>query len=194
MAFGSDQNIYVANNSAQDIYVLAAPGTAWTIADVVTNTALMLTGVGELKAFASAGELPAAINTIGDLYKALRVGAALVRAGGRGYEAGEAVVTAFKNNSIDIPAGQYKNVRDQGTLSTYLNPSGIAGMMGAQTVSLTVMSADGLQVAQFSSGPDDSWIATGSQTIVRSVYGTLWDQDPAAGAQDWPIAQAAANA
>jgi hypothetical protein len=193
MAFGSDQNVYVANNAQQDIYVLAAPSAAWTIADVITNTALMLTGVGELKAIVSAGELPAAINTIGDLYKALRVGAALVRAGGRGLEAGEAVVNAFKGNSIDIPAGQVKNVRDQGTLSTFLNPSGIAGMMGASTVSLTVMSGDGLQLAQFDSGPDDSWIATGNQTIVRSVYGTLWDQDPAAGSQSWPVAQAAAN-
>ncbi|PRY30662.1 hypothetical protein [Pseudosporangium ferrugineum] len=193
MAFGADQNINIANASAQDIYVLAAGNTGWTIADVLGNAALMFTGLGELKGIVSAGELPAAINTIGDLYKALRVGAALVRAGGRGYEAGEAVVSAFKKNSADIQNGQVKNVREQGTLSTFLNPSGIAGLLGAGTVSLTVMSGDGLQVAQFDSGPDDSWIATGNQTIVRSVYGTLWDQDPAAGSQSWPMAQAAAT-
>jgi hypothetical protein len=153
----------------------------------------MLTGVGELKSIVSAGELPAAITTIGDLYKALRVGAALVRAGGRGEAAGKAVVDAFKGNSADIPNGQVKNVREQGTLSTFLNPSGIAGLLGAGTVSLTVMSGDGLQVAQFNSGPDDSWIATGNQTIVRSVYGTLWDQDPTTGSQSWPVAQAVAT-
>jgi hypothetical protein len=193
MAFGSDQNINIANSCQQDIYVLAAGNTDWTIADVLGNAALMLTGVGELKGIVSAGELPAAINTIGDLYKALRVGAALVRAGGRGLEAGKAVVDAFKQNSTDIPNGQVKNVREQGTLSTFLNPSGIAGLLGAGTVSLTVMSADGLQVAQFNSGPDDSWIATSDQTIVRSVYGTLWDQDPTAGSQTWPVAQAVAS-
>jgi hypothetical protein len=193
MAFGADQNVYIANGSGQDIYVLAAGNTSWTIADVLGNAALMLTGIGELKSIVSAGELPAAINTIGDLYKALRVGAALVRAGGRGYEAGDAVVNAFKNNSADIANGQVKNVREQGTLSTFLNPSGIAGLLGAGTVSLTIMSNDGLQVAQFDSGPDDSWIATNNQTIVRSVYGTLWDQDPSAGSQSWPVAQAAAN-
>lgn len=193
MAFGSDQNINIANSSQQDIYVLAAGNTDWTIADVLGNAALMLTGVGELKGIVSAGELPAAITTIGDLYKALRVGAALVRAGGRGYEAGKAVVDAFKENAADIPNGQVKNVREQGTLSTFLNPSGIAGLLGAGTVSLTVMSGDGLQVAQFNSGPDDSWIATGNQTIVRSVYGTLWDQDPTAGSQSWPVAHAVAS-
>ena len=67
----------------------------------------------------------------------------------------------------------------------YLTPDGIAGVLGAKTVSVMVLSGDGKQLAMWNTGSDDSWITTNQHMIVRSKYGSIWQQDPSSGTQDW---------
>ena len=75
------------------------------------------------------------------------------------------------------PAGQEKNVLSQDGHSTYTTPSGIAGLLGEETVILTIFSKNVKQVAQFSTGQDDSWVVTKKGTIVRTKYGIIWQED-----------------
>jgi len=187
------QNIYIANGNVQDIYVMATLDPDWALADFITNIVLLVVSFGRIQSvFASAAGL--SLKTPRDLFVVLELAAKFFAGAAsadiRAAEAAQSFVDSFKNTSILIKSADHKNVYEQGFLEQYLTPNGIAGMLGADTVTLMVMSGDGKQVAMWNSGPDDSWIATNDQKIVRSVYGTLWDLDPDAGSEDWPVASA----
>jgi hypothetical protein len=187
----ANENIYVANDSGQDIYVMAGLTPGWAIADFIVDIALIVTPFDELSAVAEAVGLPAALKTFGDIFTTLQsAGKILNKASSASADAldkANQFVSAFQNTAVSthIVYGDFQDVYKEDTLTMYLTPSGIAGMLGASTVSLLVMSADGKQQAMWDTGPDNSWIATGSQTIVRSKYGSIWQQDPASGSQDW---------
>ncbi|KAL1738594.1 hypothetical protein HDZ31DRAFT_50739 [Schizophyllum fasciatum] len=189
---GASQSVYMANDSGQPIYVMASLNPDWAIVDFVTDIALLFVGVEELKAVTTAAELPEALVTIRDLYEFLKIAAKILSGtlsvGSRGPEAALALVEAFSKCSIPISYGDYKNVKDEGVLGMYLSASGIAGLLGASTVSVMVLSGDGKQLAMWNTGSDDSWITTGDQEIVRSKYGSIWQRDPDAGRVSWPVA------
>ncbi|KAI0777194.1 hypothetical protein BD413DRAFT_467025 [Trametes elegans] len=188
---GVSQSVYMANASGQKIYTIAALNPDWAIADFITDIGLLAVGVGELKAVATAAELPEALVTFRDLYRFLKIAVQILggtlSVGTRGPEAALALVDAFKKTSIPIEHGDYKNVKDENVLGIYLSASGIAGLLGASTVSVIVLSGDGKQLASWNTGSDDSWIATEEKQIVRSVYGKIWQRDPGAGVVQWPV-------
>jgi hypothetical protein len=181
------KNIYVANQTQQDIYVLAAKSSGWVIGDLLTDIALFAVGIGEIRAGLSVAELPATINTMRDLITVMKTIAALlsgtVAAGSRSAEAIKEVVDAFKKNSLKIAPGDYKDVRDTGLLD-YLSPSGIAGLLDADTIILLVMTDEGKKITDFPTNIDYSWIVN-SFDIVRSKYGTIHEEDPDAGRHLW---------
>ncbi|MEU8548947.1 hypothetical protein AB0C81_18500 [Streptomyces roseoverticillatus] len=181
MALGVNQNIYVANHLEQDIYVMPVLDKNWLIADVVTDTALLTVGVGEIAA-ATGAALPAALSTFADLAQFLKVSAGViggtVSAGTRSADVVLELVEAFKKESLRVPAQESRNVREQGFLTTYFKPaSGWFGMADFKTVDLTILTQDGKQTVEIDSGPDQSWIAM-SEGVTRSVYGTVNDPDP----------------
>ncbi|TRM67979.1 hypothetical protein BD626DRAFT_109000 [Schizophyllum amplum] len=188
---GSSQSVYMANASGQKNYVMASLNPDWAIVDFITDIGLLFVGVEELKAVTTAVELPEALVTIRDLYEFLKIAAQILSGtlsvGSRGPEAALALVEAFSKTSIPIDYGDYKNVKDEGVLSMYLSASGIAGMLGASTVSVMVLSGDGKQLAMWNTGADDSWITTDEQEIVRSKYGSIWQRDPGAGTVGWLV-------
>ncbi|KAJ8523364.1 hypothetical protein ONZ45_g225 [Pleurotus djamor] len=171
---GANQSVYMANGSGQDIHVIASLNPDWAIVDFITDIGLLIAGVEELKGAAMLGELPETLNTIRDLFD-------------RGPEAALALVEAFRKTSVPIDAWSYKDMKDENALGMYLSASGIAGLMGASTVSVMVLSRDGKQLAMYNTGSDDSWIATDREEIVRSKYGSIWQEDPSAGTESWPI-------
>lgn len=191
---GTSQSVYMANDSSQDIYVAVALNLKWAIVDFFVDISLMLVAVGELKRVTMLAELPETLKTFYDLYKFLKIAITImsgtVSAGTRPGEAALALVNAFKKNSVRIPSGDYKKVEENGFLSIYLNADGIASLLGAENVSLMVLSGDGKQLAIWNTDSDKSWIATNEQKIVRSKYGSIWQQDPGAGTQNWPISSA----
>lgn len=181
------QHIYVANHNQQDAYILTAKSTGWQIGDFLTDIALFAVGIGEIKAALTVADIPATINTTSDLIKVMKVAATLLSGtaavGSRSAEAAKEVVDAFKKSSIKIPPQEYRDVLDTGVLD-YLSPSGISGLLDADTITLVVMTDDGKKVADFSTNIDYSWIVTPSR-IVRSQYGTINVEDPGAGQHDW---------
>lgn len=187
---GINQSIHLANASGQDIYVIAALNPAWNITEVFVDAALLFTAVEEIKALTTAGELPKALVTIYDLYQLVKAAAGLLVAnaseGTQPSEAVIAVIEAFKASSVHIRYGEALNISNRHSLGIYLNPDGIAKIHGAQTVSLMVLSDHGQQLCMFDSGPDDSWIATSHQLVVRSKYGTLWEENRIGGTHSWP--------
>jgi len=181
----------MADASGQDIFVMAALSQDWPIFDFVADAALLLAGVQGILAasIAEAADLPAVVKSFSDLYQYLKVAVQLLsrtdRVASDAKGAAQVLVDAYTNTSIQITFNDYKNVQEEGVLDVYLSPSGIAGLLGAKTVSVMVLSRDGKQLAMWDTGDDDSWIATNQQTIVRSVYGSIWQQDPSSGSEDW---------
>jgi hypothetical protein len=184
--FGSSHNLYVADNSGQDIYVMAALSPEWELIDLITDVAQLVLAVGALRV-AAAVDLPATLSTFSDLFKFLQVAGRLVGEAGRTGSAAQKVVSVFKQVAIKIPSGDYKDVDREGFTNIYFNPDGWASVTGVDTISVLVMSGDGTQVALWTSGADDSWIATRSHTIVRSKYGTIWQADPTSDSVSWPL-------
>lgn len=188
---GHSHSVYMADASGQDIYVMAALTREWAILDFVADAALLVAGVEGIveAAVADAAGLPGAIKSFSDLFDYLKVAVQIIssadRAESGASSAAQALVNAYQNTSIPIANNDYKDVQKEGVLSIYLSPSGIAGLLGAKTVSVMVLSGDGKQLAMWDTGDDDSWIATDQQTIVRSVYGSIFKQDPGSGSEDW---------
>lgn len=191
MGFGANQNVHVANASGDTIYVMPSPNRDWLITDIVVDIGLMFVGLGELKAAYTAATMPKTLATIWDVFRTLKIAAGFasgtIASVSRSSEAAYKFIEAFKQSSMAIESGDFKNVMDQGFFGTFFNASGYAGFLGASTVSLIIMSGDGRQVAIFNTAPDDSWIATERQVIVRSKYGTLWQEDPDAGMKNWAL-------
>ncbi|KAF4584734.1 hypothetical protein AB1N83_013348 [Pleurotus pulmonarius] len=187
---GSSQSVHMANNSGQKIWVLIALKPEWLAVDVFVDVALLFVAVGEIKAITQAAELPEEIVTIADLFKFMRIAvqllSATVTAGTRPADAVLSMIEAFKGVSSAVDIGTAPDVSDTSFLD-YLNADGIASIFGAKTLNAMVMSDDGKQLAWLDGGPDDSWIVTSRQEIVRSKYGTLCQEDPSAGEADWSV-------
>jgi hypothetical protein len=187
----ADENIYVADGSGQDIYVMAGLTPEWALVDFIVDIALVVDPFDELAAVAEiAVSLPTALKTFGDIFKVLQSVGKVLEKGDSSQDAVDKAnkfVDAFKQTSTHIANNDYTDVYQEDTLTMYLTPSGIAGMLGSATVSLMIMSADGKQSAMWDTGPDNSWIATDQQQIVRSRYGTIWQSDPGSGTQSWPV-------
>ena len=186
---GVSQSVYMANASEKKIWVLIALKPEWAIVDVFVDVALLLVAAGELKMVAQSAELPEELVTIADLVKFMQVAVKLlwasIGAATRPADAVLSIIDAFKSVSSQVNFGDSPDVSETSFLN-YLNADGIAALFGAKTLNVMVMSDDGQQFAWFDSGPDDSWIATNHEKIVRSKYGSIWQEDPGAGSIDWP--------
>ncbi|KAK4233256.1 hypothetical protein C8A03DRAFT_39049 [Achaetomium macrosporum] len=192
---GLSHSVYMANDSSRDIHVMASLNPDWALVDFAVDIGLLMIGVEELKGAAMAAELPETLATLRDLYEFLKIAGELAGgmagAGSRPAEAAMALIDAFKKTAVCILAGEYRDVERDSFLSIYLSADGIASLVGAETVSVMVMSSDSdgsrMQLAVWNTGADDSWIATRDEVIVRSKYGTIWEQYPTAGAVSLPV-------
>lgn len=186
---GTAQSVYMANSSQKKIWVLIALKPEWLLLDVFVDVALICLAAYEFKAAFEVADLPEELLTIADLIKfmkfALKLLSASITSGTRPADVVLSMLDAFKTVSSPIEAGDAPDVSDESFLN-YLNADGIGSLFGANTMNVLVMSDDGHQFAWFGSGEDDSWIATNHEQIVRSRYGSLWQEDPGAGCVDWP--------
>ncbi|EAU93502.2 hypothetical protein CC1G_12166 [Coprinopsis cinerea okayama7 len=180
----------MANGSRKKIWVLVALKPEWMLADVLTDFALLFTPVGAAKALAGPlVDLPGEIKTVEDLTKYMIFNmqhmSARAKDGALPDPAAQSILDAFKAIAVPIDAGHVKKVNDEWWIN-YINPDGIASLFdSAKTLNVLVMSDDGLQFAAFGTNNDHSWIATDRGSIVRSRYGTIWQQDPDAGSVTW---------
>lgn len=187
----ANHHVYFANASGQDVYVFVSPNSTWMIADIVTDVALLFAGIGEVKLALTAGKFPETFNTIKDVYAFLKalalISLGIGTASLRSVDAAQQVAAKLKEKMIRITPGQTVEVSDKGILSLYFGPSGIASMVAdAHELTLTVLSGDNKQVAQWDTNSDYSWVATDHKVIVRSKYGgNVFDQDPQAGSVEW---------
>lgn len=107
---GTSHSVYVANNSGQDIYVMASLNPDWAIVDI----GLLAYGVEEIKGVDMAAELPETLATLRDLYDFLNIARKLLigmaATGSRPGEAALALINAFKRTAIKISNGDCKDV------------------------------------------------------------------------------------
>ncbi|KAF8319818.1 uncharacterized protein EI90DRAFT_3282342 [Cantharellus anzutake] len=187
---GNAGSVYMANASGQDIQVIASLSPEWVIIDLLFDAALLVAAFTGLSDIIGAAELPEAIETVADLFQLIKIAGGLlkdtVEIGLHIVEAAQTVIDAVIQNTVTISDGSYQDMRDESVWEQCLSPDGIAGIFGAKTVMVLVMSRDGKRVSLWETGPDDSWIATAEHKIVRSVNGRIWERDPDAGTVEWP--------
>ncbi|AEO61222.1 hypothetical protein MYCTH_2311172 [Thermothelomyces thermophilus ATCC 42464] len=193
----TSHQVHVANNSGEDIYVLASPNLHWAIVDIAVDTALIAVGVGELGVALQGIKAGGRLKSIAQLALCLKNWGALATATGvlgsrKATEIAEILRAARKANeeinraSIRIPHGNFHRVINRDWIDMYAQISGYAGMAGARTVQLLVKNEDGSQSALFCTGPDHSWIATDRGSIVRANYSRIWVEEPGGRSVDWP--------
>ena len=154
-------SVYMANNSGQDIYVLASLTPMWAIVDVAIDGYLLVNGLEELKAAAAITELQT-IQSLKDLWEIMKISWNII--GGpvavtsRPVDAAQSFLDAVKKVSVTISSGEYKDVHDDNFLDLYLNADGLASFAGAETVTMLVTNGDGYS-AMWTTHIDYSWIA-----------------------------------
>ena len=193
---GANHSVHMANASGQNISVFVGLNPTWSLLDFFLDITLITIGSNEIRGLALAAadfnyHVPGKLETLRDLFE-YAVIARVMLTGPRSVDsrmlsAAQRFVDAIRKTAISIPHGKFENIHERNVLQIYLNPSGYAGLLGAKTVSVYVMSMDGKQVALYNTAPDYSWIATAQQTIVRAKYGAIWQQEPSSGSHAWPI-------
>ncbi|KAJ3497465.1 hypothetical protein NLG97_g1881 [Lecanicillium saksenae] len=178
-----NSHVYLANGADANLRVMVGLKSGWAKADAFTDASLMIASTAVL-ALATGGAglaaAPVAASTMAD------VGAAMFYSAGLGFKGFEAaqMIEAFKTSSVPVAPQQYADIYDESFFRQYLSPSGIAGMVGAETVSVVILNEATKQVASFDTGPDESWIVK-SDKIVHSIYGSIWQEDSSKPSVSW---------
>ncbi|NQZ60855.1 hypothetical protein [Crocosphaera sp.] len=167
------KHIYVANHTPQDVYVTAVKSLKWKNLDKKEVEVKIQQAIDISK---------------GDVYKLLEFVRLIPKArvlfpGHLGDKKINQTVTAFKQVSVKISPNTYQDALATG-FSDSLSISGIAGQLGAETITLFVMTDDGKNIVDFITNIDHSWIVTPSK-VVRAKYGTINGEDPASGQHNW---------
>ena len=182
-------HIYVANHTPEDIYVIASESPGWEIADFLFTGALML--LGDIPALIRAAvmgiNLPQKIETIEDYYDYMKIASQIsndnIEVGSNASEGAQKLIDTFMKNSCAITTENFQDIRDTGGLS-YIEPSGIVGLLDADTIYVIIMAYGGRKVTSFTTNIDNSWIVTESG-VVRSKYGTINEEDTQAVQVSW---------
>ena len=193
---GTSQSVHMANKSGQNIYVFVGLNPHWALLNFFLDITLMVIGANDIRSIALTVadyqnyKVPTKLETLRDLFEYTAVAGVMLTTGANipnVFSAAQGFIDSVRKTAILVSKGAFKNINQQNILQIYLNPSGYAGLLGAKTVSVYVMSTDGKQVALYNTAPDHSWIATAQQTIVRAKYGSIWQQEPSSGSYAWPI-------
>ena len=180
----------MANASGKKIWVLIASNPEWGISDTFKNFDPLRAAAQRLKFDTGNHGLPGDLLTLTDLFRFMQFANKLiwesVSASTRPADVVLSMIDAFKGVSNHINAGDAPDVSDPIFLKQFLTSIGIELLRRAKTGRVMVMSDDGQQFTWFESGPDDSWITTNHEKIVRSKDGSIWQEDPGAGSIDWP--------
>ncbi|MBK5541490.1 hypothetical protein JFV28_20525 [Pseudomonas sp. TH05] len=177
MTFGINQHVYVSNNCSENVYVLACENPYWAIADFAFDVGFIVLGFTEIKAGIECAELPSEISKTSDLFKLLNVCRKIVlgtiSAGSRPTEAAHTIIDQVMKYSVSISPNDHVDASSQDVLGMFLSPSGVAGMLGASTITLLIMKEGGKGTVMYNTNPDYSWISE-SDGIWRAKYGHLW--------------------
>ncbi len=192
-SFGSiDNQIHVANNSSETIYVFVAPNTDWLIADLVVGVASLAFSVGGVaKSVKTVKDLYNMTRTLTIMeklklvYKAYGIVSPISGAGSVIMKANDIANAKdfVRKNAVPIAPRNFQKVLDRTNLNPldYFSPTGWAAVCGGSEKSLMIVNESFTKQAQFNTNSDWSWIVN-DKAIVRSKYGTIWQEDPSAGA------------
>lgn len=176
-AFGVDTNIYITNwlnvDGGPDFAVVVSPSPGWALVDFLFDISSILDDVAELRALI---DLPEVIETIEDLWEVVRKCAAIISDIDSNSAAAINIIREVFDKASVIKFNSTENVLSRGFSDTYLTPSGWGGIVGADTLTIHVVSRDGRYISQYSSGPDDTWIFD-PDGIWRAEYGTLTSRE-----------------
>lgn len=165
-----DNNIYIHNNTSEQLMVMVTPNPDWAVADI-TSTIVQVLGSGGLVAFKLAG----APSTISALFSVLN----MIRCG---ISSPLGLAKVLQENSIKVDPGQTQLVSSRGLANpfSYLNPSQWGALCGGSDLAIAVTNQSLTRQAVFNTNSDWSWIVDQNQ-IVRATYGTTTQENSGAG-------------
>ena len=181
-------HVHVANKHHENAYIFIAKTTGWEIVDIVADVAQLLVGAKELKtAIKGITSLPTVIRTVEEYLVYVKAAVKVIHKAGSfsssAKKAAEELINAFKKHSIEIKWHDFKDVKSTRGWD-WINPSALAGALGAKTFHMTIMSDSGNSVVEFNTNHDHSWVITDAG-VVRAKYGHIWVEDKSIGNHRW---------
>jgi hypothetical protein len=188
-----DNQVHVANNTDQTIYVMVTPNPAYAFADFgfkLIETAVLAVLTGDIK-------VKDVVEDLRDLMTAVQALNTAKKAAQIASQKGEPVdpedqqaiddnyastIAYLQENAFQIGAHNFMKVSDIGLLNPmkYLTPSAWAAICGGSDLSLFLATETLDRYAMFNTNSDDSWIFNAND-VTRSTYGTIWQQNPGDG-------------
>ncbi len=188
-----DNQVHVANNTDQWMYVMVTPNPAYAFADFgfeLIETAVLAALTGDIKVsdvVKSLKELQTAVQALQVAKQAAEIasskGEATTPEEQAAIDQNYADTKAYLDqNAFKIAPHTFMKVSDIGLLNPmkYLTPSAWAAVLDGDDLSLFLASDSLDRYAMFNTNSDDSWIFK-SDEVVRSVYGTVWQENRADG-------------
>lgn len=174
------RSIRIRNATSSPIYVRPHLRGGWQAADFVFGFAELALGVNDLKGLliaAGLADLPSTISTFEDVHKVIHglgkiddgfFGLKELRTDETGLQRitdkQKYIVERFKQTAFPIAAEKTRDVFDTGLLDEVTTPAGIASLLGADTVVVTIVTEDGNQWIVFDSSDAAHWVV--SPTVV----------------------------
>jgi len=199
---GAQSHIHVANATNKTVYVLVIPNSDWLIADVGTTLSIALaTGGG------SSAQVFTQVKTMKDVLDNLNALIGVVKGALLLQDlalAGQAASMTRQQQQADCYAS-IKNLMKKGVCIdaqqvadvcatdlcnplSYMSPSAVKYLtLDVKDSELIIWVDDPAnpgQISRLTTNCDESWIAKPAR-IVRAKYGTLWQEDAAAGQASW---------
>lgn len=188
-----DNQVHVANNIGESIYVMVTPNPAYAFADfginfIKTAVLAVLTGGIEVKDIVSSlRDLATAVEALRTAKKAAEAASAKGEPVSPDDQASidenyASTKAYLEQNAFKISPHNFTKVSDIGLLNPmkYLTPSAWAAVCGGSDLSIFLATESLDKYAMFNTNSDDSWIFN-AQDVVRSVYGSIWQQDKKSG-------------
>lgn len=202
MGFGSlDNQIHVANNSGEKIYVIVTPNKDWVWGDVgfAVASSLFTGGTSAVTAVNSLSRLQRIITLVrfainNPIVKAIKYGSIVYRTGKnierefdhslkeKAQAARKEIIDFLQKEGVTIQPGDFKQVNNEKNYNPLrmITPSGWGGLFGASDMTLFIATESLSRVALFNTNSDWSWIVQ-PNLVVRSKYGHIWQEDKNAG-------------
>lgn len=202
MGFGSlDNQIHVANSSAENIYVIVTPNKNWVWGDVgfAVATALFSGGGTAVTAVNSLSKLQKLITMVklvlnNPIVKGIKYGSLIYKTGknigreidhateAKAQAARKEIMDFLKREGVVIKPGDFKQVNNEKNYNPFrmISPSGWGGLFGASDCTLFIATESLSRTALFNTNSDWSWIVQ-PDMVSRSRYGHLWQEDKGEG-------------
>ena len=203
MGFGSANNqIHVANNTSEDVYVFVTPNKDWAWGDLGFSiaTSIATLGVGSVSVVNSVSTLSKLMNIVKLVIKVASYGAKVYKLADNitleltqekieeARKIKQEIIDFLEKEAVKIPSKEFRQVDEVKNYNPLrmITPSGWGALFGASDVTLFITTSSLSHQVMFNTNSDFSWVVYQNE-IVRAKYGTVWTPSREDGFYRFPL-------